>query len=431
MTTLDSPIVDLFSTHFRADPYADFAALGAQGPVAKVTLRDGRTIRMITGYDAVVAVLKDDRFIKDPRALTTKEQPMHLPGFLRHFAVLGNNMLRKDPPDHTRLRALVSKAFTPRRIEQLAPRIQEIADDLLDAVQGEPQIDLIDAYAFPLPIIVISELLGIPSQDRDKFRRWSDLLVNNLGQLLIEEQQLVSATSALAALRRFAPWRSERIRLLMTANAFIRYFRHLIAERRDNPKQDLISALIQAEADGESLSEDELISMLVLLLLAGHETTVNLIGNGTLALLRHPDQLARAQQNPGAIKTVIEELLRYNNPVNMVTRIASEDLTVADETIHKGERVLVAIAAANHDPAHFPNPADLDVLRAENRHLGFGHGIHFCLGAPLARLEGQIAISTLLRRFPNLQLAADPASLTWRTGFILHGLQALPVQLNP
>jgi cytochrome P450 len=240
---------------------------------------------------------------------------------------------------------------------------------------------------------------------------------------------MLKATSALGFLRRFAPWRPERLRLLNAVNAFIRYVRHLIAERRANPQSDLISALIQAEAEGDKLSEDELISMIILLLAAGHETTVNLIGNGTLALLRNPDQLAQVKANPDAIKGVIEELLRYNNPVNMVTRIASEDISVGGETIARGERIFVAIAAANHDPAQFHNPGDLDVMRAENRHLGFGQGIHFCLGAPLARLEGQIALSALLRRFPDLQLAVTPDQLVWRNGFLLHGLRALPVRL--
>ncbi|MCB0116574.1 MAG: cytochrome P450 [Caldilineaceae bacterium] len=429
MTT--HPAINIFSPHFRTDPYGSFASLREQGPVARVTLPDGRSAKVVVGYDAVVAVLKDDRFIKDYTNLAEdKSTPRRVPAGLRQFAVLSNNMLRKDPPDHTRLRSLVSKAFTPRRIEQLAPRIQQIADDLLNEMAKKGEVDLIDAYAFPLPIIVISELLGIPVEDRDKFRHWSNLLVGSLGELLVEEQQMIKATSAIGFLRRFAPWRMDRLRLLNAVNAFIRYVRRLIATRRANPQNDLVSALIQAEAEGDKLSEDELISMIILLLAAGHETTVNLIGNGTLALLRNPEQLAQVKANPDAIKTVIEELLRYNNPVNMVTRIASEDITVGGETITRGERIFVAIAAANHDPAHFANPEDLDVLRAENRHLGFGQGIHFCLGAPLARLEGQIALSALLRRFPDLQLAIDPDALEWRTGFLLHGLDALPVRLT-
>lgn len=428
MTT--HPSINLFSPHFRTDPYGSFASLRDQGPVARVALPGGRTARVVVGYDSVVAVLKDERFIKDYANLAEdKTAPRRVPPILRQFAVLSNNMLRKDPPDHTRLRSLVSKAFTPRRIEQLAPRIQQIADDLLDEMAKKGEVDLIDAFAFPLPIIVISELLGIPVEDRDKFRHWSNLLVGSLGELLVNEQQMLKSRSTLGFLRRFAPWRPGRLRLLNAVNAFIRYVRHLIAMRRANPKNDLVSALIQAEAEGDKLSEDELISMIILLLAAGHETTVNLIGNGTLALLRNPEQLAQVKANPDAIKGVIEELLRYNNPVNMVTRIASEDVTVGGETIARGERIFVAIAAANHDPAHFHNPADLDVLRAENRHLGFGQGIHFCLGAPLARLEGQIALSALLRRFPDLQLATDPDALEWRTGFLLHGLRALPVRL--
>jgi cytochrome P450 len=422
--------VDFLSPEFRANPYPTFARLREQGPVVRVTMPGGHSIWVVTQYEAVVAVLKDNRFIKDPRKLTSEDRPVQLPGPLHQFEILSNNMLRRDPPDHTRLRALVAKAFTPRRIEQLAPRIQEIADELLDVVQDREEIDLIDSYAFPLPIIVISELLGIPVEDRDKFREWSDRLVNNLGQLLLEEGQLRASSSPLTLLRRFAPWRPERMQLLLTARAFIRYFRGLIAQRRVRPTNDLVSALVQVEEEGERLTEEEMISMLVLLLLAGHETTVNLIGNGTLLLLQNPAQLAHVRQNPAAMKSAVEEILRAKNPVNMVSRIASEDIILSGERICKGDRLLVAIASANHDEAVFKDAEELDVLRKDNRHVGFGQGIHFCLGAPLARLEGQIALDTLLRRFPEMALAVSPEALRWRPGFLLHGMQELPVKLQ-
>ena len=319
---------------------------------------------------------------------------------------LSRNMLDTDPPDHERLRALVSKAFTPRLIERMRPRVRAIADELLDAVQDKGEMDLIDDYAFPLPITVIAELLGVSAEDRNKFREWSNAAVSG-----DTTQEYV-----------------ERI-LLPHMQAFTGYLREMFDEKRRNPRDDLISALVQAEEAGDKLGEDELLGMVFLLLIAGHETTVNLIGNGVLALLTHPDQLRRLREDPALIKPAIEELLRYDGPVETSTeRFAREDVQIGDIIVQRGEMVLVVLASADHDPERFEDPDDLDITRADNKHLAFGKGIHFCLGAPLARMEGQIAINTLLRRMPDLRLKDPPEFLIWRPGLLLRGLKGLPVE---
>jgi cytochrome P450 PksS len=313
-------------------------------------------------------------------------------------------MLALDPPDHTRLRALVHKAFTPRLVEQLRPRIQTIADTLLDAVQPKGEMDLIDDYAFPLPITVIAELLGIPVEDRVSFRRWTNLLVSGEP----------------------SPERLEQI--VPTMQEFAAYLGQLFARRRAQPGEDLVSQLLRVEEAGDILDERELYSMVFLLLIAGHETTVNLIGNGMLALLQHPDQRERLQQTPALIEAAIEELLRYEGPVATATqRFAREDVPIGGVVIPRGEEVVAVLASADHDERRFTDPDGLDITRSDNRHLAFGHGIHYCLGAPLARLEGQIAISTLLRRMPNMRLNLDPEALAWRPGLLIRGLSGLPV----
>jgi cytochrome P450 len=321
---------------------------------------------------------------------------------------LSRNMLDMDPPDHQRLRSLVSKAFTPRLIERLRPRVQAIADGLLDAVQDRGEMDLIDDYAFPLPITVIAELLGVPAEDRDSFREWSDAAVS--GNTTQEHLDKV---------------------LIPHMQAFTDYLHALFEEKRKNPKDDLVSALLRAEEAGDKLSEDELLGMVFLLLVAGHETTVNLIGNGVLALLQHPDQLQKLKDDPSLIKPAVEELLRYDGPVETSTeRFAREDVRIGETVIPRGEMVLVVLAAADHDPERFADPDELDITRVDNRHLAFGKGIHHCLGAPLARMEGQIAISTLLARMPDLRLKGSPESLSWRPGLTLRGLRGLPLEFG-
>lgn len=404
--TEQASLPELFTPDFKADPYPVYANLRETSPIHRVTPPEGQSFWVISRYADVDAVLRDNRFSKNWRSVMTPEQLAQMPEVSPAFETLSHNMLSLDPPDHTRLRMLVSKAFTPRVIEQLRPRIQSIADDLLDAVQDKGTMDLIDGYAFPLPITVITDMLGVPIADQDKFRVWSNTIVSGSGVWgsgPTEEQ-------------------------IAAAQAFIDYLRAFFAEKRANPGDDLTSALIQAEEAGDTLSEEELYAMIFLLLIAGHETTVNLIGNGMLALLQHPDQMALLRSNPGLIKPAIEELLRYEPPVETSTgRFASEDIEIGGTLISKGEIVMVAIAAANRDPERFTNPDMLDITRTPNPNLSFGKGIHYCLGAPLARLEGEIAINTLLRRMPNLRLNMAPEEVARRPGILLRSLTRLPV----
>jgi cytochrome P450 PksS len=406
MTEQAAALPELFSPAFKADPYPVYANLRETSPIHRVTPPEGQSFWVITRYADVDAVLRDNRFVKNWRSVMTPEQLAKLPEVSPAFETLSQHMLALDPPDHTRLRTLVSKAFTPRMIEQLRPRIQSIADELLDAVQDKGTMDLIDDYAFPLPITVITDMLGVPIADQDKFRVWSNTIVSGSGTLGSGPSEEQTAA----------------------AQAFIDYLRVFFAEKRANPGDDLTSALIRAEEAGDTLSEEELYAMIFLLLIAGHETTVNLIGNGMLALLQHPDQMALLRSNPGLIKPAIEELLRYEPPVETSSgRFASEDIEIGGTLIAKGEIVMVAIAAANCDPEQFANPDMLDITRTPNPHLAFGKGIHYCLGAPLARLEGEIAINTLLQRMPNLRLNMAPEEVKWRPGILLRGLTRLPV----
>jgi cytochrome P450 len=400
------PRVDLFDAAFKADPYPTYAELRSTAPVHRTTLPDGRSVWLVTRYEDVLAIFKDKRFVKDWRKVMTPEQLAQIPPIPEVMKPLSQNMLDTDPPDHERLRALVSKAFTPKLIERMRPRVQAKADVLLDAVEDRGRMDLIDDYAFPLPIIVIAELLGVSSEDRNKFREWSDAAVSgNATKEYLEEV------------------------LIPHMQAFTDYLRALFKEKHKHPTEDLISALVRAEEAGEKLNEDELLGMVFLLLVAGHETTVNLIGNGVLALLQHPDQLQRLRAEPSLIKPAVEELLRYDGPVETSTeRFAKEDVVIGGTVIPRGEMVLVVIAAADRDPERFRDPDAVDITRADNRHLAFGKGIHHCLGAPLARMEGQIAIGTLFRRMPELRLKEPPESLAWRPGMVLRGLQSLPVE---
>jgi cytochrome P450 len=380
------PQVDLFDPSFIANPYPTYAQLRSTAPVHRVTLPDSRVVWLVTRYNDVASVLKDERFVKDWRNAPPPEQLPQVSPLPREMTKLQiGNFLFMDPPDHERLRTLVSKAFTPRLIEQMRGRVQGVADALLDAVQDKGEMDLIDDYAYLLPITVIAELLGVPAEDRYKFREWSVTAVS--GNRTQEYVQNV---------------------LIPHMRAFTDYLRAMFEAKRKNPEDDLISALVQAEETGNKLSEDELLGTLFLLLVAGYETTVNLIGNGTLALLQHPD---------------------HDGPFEISTeRFAREDVAIGETVIPKGEVVMAVIAAADHDPKRFPEPSKLDITRTDNKHLAFGKGIHYCLGAPLARMEGQIAIGTLLRRMPNLRLKGTPKSLTWRPGLIFRGLQGLPVR---
>lgn len=402
MTT--AATIDITSAAFKPHAYEVYAQMRQEAPFTRTTLPDGGTLWIVTRYEDVLAIFKDERFVKDYHNALTPEQLAQMPEEARLFEFINRNMLFSDPPDHTRLRALVSKGFTPRRIEQLRPRIQQIADELLDAVRDQPTWDLIDSYAFPLPIIVISEMLGVPHHDSEQFRAWSNTVVNG-DTMLPGDPQRQAALGAFGA-----------------------YIRNLIATRRAQPGDDLISVLVQSEEQGDTLNENELISMIFLLIVAGHETTVNLIANGMLALLTHPDQMKLLKNDQSLIKNAIEEFLRFDGPVETSTmRFAREEIVVGEQRIGRGDRVLVVINAADRDPAQFDRPDDLDITRQIKGHLAFGHGIHYCLGAPLARMEGQIAISTLLRRLPTLQLAVAPDTLHYRPSMLVRGLERLPV----
>jgi len=383
---------------FVEDPYPTYHVLRREDPVHHSPLG----FWVLTRYADVIASLRDPRLIKEPiAAFVAARFGMAVP------PGLGLSMLDRDPPDHTRLRGLVSKAFTPKALESLRPRIQQIVDGLLDQIERRGEMDLIEEFAYPLPVIVICEMLGVPVKDHERFKHWGLDIARGLDAIMLPPDSEVGKRSV-----------SGR-------RALAEYFRALIAERRAAPRDDMLSALIAAEEAGDKLSEEELLASCILLLVAGHETTVNLIGNGTLALLKHPEQLRRLRENPGLIGSAVEELLRYDGPVQRTARIPSEDLVIGGKTIPKGEMVMPFLGAANRDPAQFPDPDRLDITRTDNRHIAFGMGIHFCLGAPLARMEGQIAISTLLRRLPKLALASQRPE--HRQSLTLRGLVSLPV----
>jgi len=398
--------VDVTDPTFKANPFPFYAQLRAEAPVFPVKLPRSISKQrawLITRYDDVLNVLKDERCAKDRRHAMTPEQLKKVPWVPKMFKPLEYNMLDLDSPDHTRLRALVNKAFTPRLIEQMRDQIQALSNALLDGAERNGGMDLIADFALPLPLTMIGRILGVPAQDHLKFHRWSKTVVS-------------------------AGTNRNYVVLIPTIMRFLGYLKQLVNERRVHPKNDLVTALVQAKEGGDQLSDDEILAMIFLLLIAGHETTVNLIGSGTLALLEHPDQWALLRSEPSLIKSAIEELLRYVCPVEMATeRYVREALTIAETTIPRGELVMAVIGSANRDANYFDHPDVLDITRENNKHLAFGHGVHFCLGASLARLEGQIAISTLIRRMPNLRLLSAPDQLRWRGTFVLRGLEALPV----
>lgn len=387
----------LFTKAFTKNPYATYEKLRKEDPVSYVLLPDGQYAWMITRYEDALAALKDQRFIKDFTKLNDGDEG--------HDSVFSQNMLFADMPDHKRLRGLVSKAFTPQMIAGMRDRIQEITNELLDDIEGKNNIDLINAFAFPLPIIVICEMLGIPTEDRDKFRLWSNSMIEGSnGEYAQDIQQ--------------------------NMNDFVSYLGKRFATVRENPGDDLISKLIISEEQGDQLTERELYGVVSLLIIAGHETTVNFVGNSVMALLEHPEQLEMLKSQPELIKTAIEETLRYNDPVEFSTsRWAGEDLEFKGEAISKGDLVIVILNAANHDPNQFEDPEILDITREKSKHLAFGKGIHACLGAPLARLEGEIAINSFFKRYPNAKMNADKNDLEWRSGMIVRGVKELPLSL--
>jgi len=400
---LDLGDVDPFAPEHRADPYPLYERLRSEAPIWYDPRFDAH---ILTRHADCETLLRDPRWSTDSDNLDPSRRD---PDDVR--LALGDLkagvLLFLDPPDHTRLRRLVSKAFTPRSIEQLRPHVQELVDGMLDDVRDSREIDLMAAIAYPLPVTVICELLGVPLEDRHLFAGWS----SDASRLLDGEIEGETVERGMVA-----------------ALSFISYFDGLFEERRKAPRDDLVSALLAAEDEGDRLSEAELRSIVLLLFVAGHETTMNLIGNGMWALLSHPEQQRRLQTEPSLVPNAVEEMLRYDGPVHVTGRIARDDLDVAGLRVRKGGQVTALLAAANRDPERFREPARFDVARSDVHHLTFSGGIHYCLGAALARLEGQVVVGSLVRRFPELELVTrDPEH---RDHFVLRGLKELRVGLG-
>ncbi len=388
----------------RRDPVPAYRRLRETTPIRRNRWQGSW---VLSRYDDVAAALRDPRFSTDrtkllPFRLMRRASRRH-PDFVN---MLDRNLLMLDGEEHRRVRSLVSKAFTPRRVEALRPRIEAVVDELLDAVAAKGEMELVHDLAHPLPVIVIAELLGVPLEDRERFRVWSSEVV-----------EILDVISGRDGLR--PAWRG--------AEGLAGYFRGLLAERRRAPKDDLLSAMIAAEEDGFALDEADLLALCGLLLAAGHETTTNLIGNAVLALLRNPGERKRLQEDPSLIPAAVEEFLRFDSPVQVTDRVITEDLEFRGQHFRRGQLAICLLGAANHDPARFPDPDRLDVTRGDRGHLAFGLGPHVCLGAPLARLEAEVALTGLLRRFPSFTGPTEPPGR--RASVVLRGPTALPLTL--
>ncbi|MEA5364654.1 cytochrome P450 [Amycolatopsis sp., V23-08] len=391
---------------FAQDAHLFAELLRGGGPVRRVRMPRGLGCYIVTDFAQARALLADSRLRKDSQrahALFESKLPSGATTQGGFEDSLGRHMLNMDPPDHSRLRKLVNKAFTGRTVARLRPRIEEITAELLDALAGRERADLLPSFAAPLPITVICELLGVAAEDRTEFADWS--------------KTLLSA--------------SEPEDAQAAAQNMFGYLTAQIAQKRAEPAEDLLSDLVHASDDGDSLSEPELLSMAFLLLVAGHETTVNLIANSVLALLRRPEQLALLRDDPSLLPNAVEEFLRFDGPIHLATlRFTVEPVEAGGVTIPEGEFVLISLLGANRDEARYAEPDKLDITRAAGGHLAFGHGIHYCVGAPLARLEAEIALGGLLARFPDITLDAKPDELVYRPSSLIHGLESLPVRLR-
>jgi cytochrome P450 len=395
----------LASTECARDPYPIYGRLRAEDPIHWSEVLGGW---VLTRYDDVLSTLRapgayssSGRFVTAlahlPTGVRTQLRPLE-----DHFSV---GLISADPPDHSRLRKLVNLAFTPRAADALRPRIQALVDDLLDVAQERGELDIIRDLAYPLPATVIAEMMGVPTHDRDQFKRWSDGIVSFQGTGRVPPETFESGQADLLAMRA--------------------YFGLLLAEHRKVPRDDLLSQLVAAEAAGDRLSEAELLTLCVNLLTAGHETTMNLIGSGLYTLLRHPEQLGRLRDEPGLMSGAVEEVLRYESPLQRNLRRVVEEVELGGTVLRGGDLLVQLFGAANRDPAQFGDPERFDITRQPNRHISFGYGIHFCVGAPLARLEAPVAIGTVLHRFPRLALATD--TVKWRPRWPMRSLEALPV----
>lgn len=399
--------LDLNNPAIRANPYPLYKTLRRDAPVVRARLPMIGPVWLVTRYHDVLTVLKDPRFANDAANAggTVVSNKWYIP---RIFRLLQDSMVMKDDAEHRRLRNLVHLAFTPRMLAQLEGRVAALVDELLDGMAVRPKTDLIADFALPLPLRVISDMLGVPEADRFQFHHWSAQFLENIN---VNPLRLL--------------WQ------LPTAWRMTAFLEKLIRLRRDDPQDDLLTALVSAESAGDRLDGDDLMAMIFLLLLAGHETTVNLIGNGVLALLDAPDQMALLQAQPELIDSAIEEMLRFTNPVESPSpRYVREDLVLAGQPLARGDVVLPALASANYDETVFAEPERFDIRRSPNKHVAFGFGVHYCVGAPLARLEGRLALTALLARFPHIELAVPRSELAWRPTTALRGLQALPLRLN-
>jgi len=401
VTPMNAEPYELFSPEMLADPYPAYRRMREESPVLRGAMGSHW---VVTGYEETRKVLTDPRFGEAAgrggriRVSLANAGPGGLLGRVE-------TMLSVDPPEHTRMRKLVSKAFTPKSIEALRPRIQEIVDEILDGLEGREEFDLVAELAWPLPVTVIAEMLGVPPEDRVRFKRWSDEMIATLGGGSMGSQVF------------------ERAR--QSNRELAEYFTDVMAQRRAEPRDDLISGLVSAEEEGQVLSEDEIIGTAALLLVAGNETTTNLIGNGMIELFRHPEELARLRHDPSLLPSAVDELLRYAGPVLTTRRLCRADAEIGGVLIRKGDVVVTIVAAANRDPRKYGDPDRLDVGRNPTDHVAFGDGIHFCLGAPLARAEGEIALGSLLRRLPALRWLDDEPQ--WGGTFAIRGVTSLRV----
>jgi cytochrome P450 len=404
------PVFDPFDPLWASDPFPLYADLRERAPIH----RNDLGFWVLTRHADCLAVLRDRRASSDSLNLAEERMPpTRRPPIAEGDPVAAvmlemRPFLFRDPPDHTRLRGLVSKAFTPKVVESLRARTQQVVDELLDAAIAAERIDLVEGFAHPLPVRIICDLLGVPVEDQDHFKVWSGALARGLDPDFLLTPEVIEA-------------RNDGVM------QFAQYFFELLAERRRNPGDDLLSGLAQAEEDGHVLSEGELLSTCILLLVAGHETTVNLIAGGALALLQNPDQFERFRADPGVARSGIEEMLRFVSPVQLTGRALIENCEFGGVEFEAGDFLMLLIASANHDPAQFGDPERFDVTRAPNNHLGFGFGIHHCLGAPLARMEGQVALTSLARRAPDMAMTVD--AVTYKTNVVLRGMESLPVAM--
>jgi cytochrome P450 len=405
------PVFDPFDPQWASDPFPLYADLRRRAPIH----RNDLGFWVVARHADCLAVLRDRRASSDSLNVAVERMPQGLRTPVGEDDPIAAAMIEmrpflfRDPPDHTRLRGLVSKAFTPKVVESLRTRTQQVVDELLDAALDAGRVDLLEAFAYPLPVRVICDLLGVPAEDQDRFKDWSDALARGLDPDFLLTQEVIDA-------------RSEAVL------QFSQYFFELLADRRRAPGEDLLSRLVQAEDGGTVLSEAEMLSTCILLLVAGHETTVNLISGGTLALLRHSDQMERFRTDPGVHRSGVEEMLRYVSPVQLTGRALTEDCEFGGVEFAAGDFAMLLIASGNHDPEQFEDPERFDVTRTPNNHLGFGFGIHHCLGAPLARMEAQVALTSLVRRAPGLALTVE--DVTYKTNVVLRGMESLPVSMH-